>query len=107
MVIEFEDEAIRSLVTTGKSSDKRYEKFRSDKTFLTDLKKVVFRLQTVPNVEMLKSFGNLHYEKLKYGLSGMSSVRVGYRTKYRLLFTEFDGGIRIKLIEISEHYGDK
>lgn len=36
------------------------------------------------------------YKKLKSNTS-----------KYRLIFEEFENGIRICLIEISEHYGDK
>lgn len=64
-------------------------------------------LRIAHNTSELVFFKSLHYEKLKYDRSGQSSVRIGYNTKYRLIFEEFDDGIRIKLIEINKHYGDK
>ena len=64
-------------------------------------------LRAATNTSELEFLRKLHYEKLQYNLSGLSSVRIGYTSKYRLIFEEFDGGIRIKLIEINEHYGDK
>ena len=64
-------------------------------------------LRTVTNTSELSWHKKLNYEPLKYGLSGYSSVRIGFTSKYRLIFEEFEGGIRIKLIEINEHYGDK
>ena len=36
----------------------------------------------------------------------MKKVRVGYDTKYRLIFDENDDKITLVLIELSEHYGD-
>ena len=105
--IEYADEAIESLIKYHKSDDKRYRKLKSNNKFLSDLDKVMSLLRAVTNTSQLAAFGQLHYEKLKYDLSGKSSVRIGYNTKYRLIFEEFDGGIRISLIEINEHYDDK
>ena len=65
------------------------------------------RIRAATNTSDLEHYASLHYEKLKHDKSGLSSVRIGYNTKYRLIFEEFDGGIRIMLIEINEHYGDK
>lgn len=105
--IEYADEAIELLIKYHKSDDKRYRKLKSNKKFLSDLDKVMSIIRMVSNTSELVHFGQLHYERLKYGLSGKSSVRIGYNTKYRLIFEEFDGGIRIILIEISKHYDDK
>lgn len=107
MIIEYEDEELRILISTHNSTDKRYKKLKSNKTFLRDLDKVMLILRATKNVTGLEKYQQLHYEKLKYGLSGKSSVRIGYTSKYRLIFEEFENGIRIKLIEINEHYGDK
>ena len=107
MIIEFEDEELKILISTHNSADKRYKKLKSNKTFLRDLDKVMQILRVTKNVVGLEKFQQLHYEKLKYGLSGKSSVRNGYTSKYRLIYEEFENGIRIKLIEINEHYGDK
>lgn len=107
MTIEYEDEEIKLLIETGRSNDKRYKKLKSNKTFIDDLVKVFGLLKDAPDTEYLKKIKSLNYEPLQHDLSGMSSVRIGYKAKYRLLFTEFDNGIKIRLIEINEHYGDK
>ena len=68
---------------------------------------VITLMRGVNNVKELFKFKKLNYEVLTGDLSGYSSVRIGYTSKYRLIFEEFDNGIRIKLLEINEHYGDK
>ena len=107
LAIEFADEELEALILYHKSNDKRYKKLKSNATFLKDLDGVMAILRAATNTSELEYFGRLHYEKLLHGLSGLSSVRIGFKSKYRLIFEEFDGGIRIKLIEINEHYGDK
>ncbi len=107
LIIEYDDTAIEEIISYHKSDDKRYRKLKSNARFLQDLDSVMAILRAVTNTSELSKFGKLHYEPLQYGLSGYSSVRIGFTSKYRLIFEEFDGGIRIKLIEINEHYGDK
>ena len=107
LAIEFADEELEALILYHKSNDKRYRKLKSNATFLKDLDGVMAILRAATNTSELEFLRKLHYEKLQYNLSGLSSVRIGYTSKYRLIFEEFDGGIRIKLIEINEHYGDK
>lgn len=107
MIIEFEDEELKILISTHNSTDKRYKKLKSNMTFLRDLDKVMLILRSTKVVADLAKYQQLHYEKLKYELSGKSSVRIGYTSKYRLIFEEIENGIKIKLIEINEHYGDK
>ncbi len=107
MIIEFEDEELKILISTHNSTDKRYKKLKSNMTFLRDLDKVMLILRSTKNVDELGKYQQLHYEKLRYELSGKSSVRIGYTSKYRLIFEELENGIKIKLIEINEHYGDK
>ena len=107
LIIEYADIAIEEVITYHKSDDKRYRKLKGNATFWRDLSKVMAIIRATTNTSELERFTSLHYEKLKYDKSGHSSVRIGYNTKYRLIFEEFDGGIRIKLIEINEHYGDK
>ena len=107
LIIEFADIAIEEVITHHKSDDKRYRKLKGNATFWRDLDKVMSIIRGATNTSELAYFSSLHYEQLKYDLSGLSSVRIGFNTKYRLIFEEFDGGIRIKLIEINEHYGDK
>ena len=107
LAIEFADSELESLILRHKSNYKRYRKLKSNASFLRDLDGVMAILRAITNTAELSRFGKLHYERLQHDLSGCSSVRIGFTSKYRLLFEEFDGGIRIKLIEINEHYGDK
>ena len=107
LIIEYADNAIKEVITYNKSDDKRYRKLNSNTTFWRDLNRVMAIIRGAANTSELASFSSLHYERLKYERSGQSSVRIGYKSKYRLVFEEFDGGIRINLIEINEHYGNK
>ncbi len=107
LAIEFADEELEALILYHKSNDKRYRKLKSNATFLKDLDGVMAIIRAATNTSELADFRKLNYEKLSHDLSGLSSVRIGFKSKYRLIFEEFDGGIRIKLIEINEHYGDK
>ncbi len=56
------------------------------------------------NINAVSSITSLAYEPLTG--SPYSSVRVGYDTKYRLIFEEHEDKITLLLIELSEHYGD-
>lgn len=106
--IECEDIELSDLILRGRCTTNRlYKKLSSNASFKTDLAKVLMKMKMVNNVSELKDIGSLHYEPLVGDLLGYSSVRIGYNSKYRLLFTEHEEGIVIKLITISEHYGDK
>lgn len=107
LIIEYADIAIEEVITYHKSDDKRYRKLNGNATFWRNLDKVMAIIRGAKNTSEFAYYSSLHYEQLKYNLSGLCSVRIGYNTKYRLIFEEFDGGIRIKLIEINEHYGNK
>jgi len=106
MTIEFDNEDIKLFFTTGNGRGSFYRKLRSNHSFMTSLKQVIAILRSVENVSGLSNYGALHYEKLKHELGGYSSVRIGYKSKYRLIFSEHDNGIKIIVIQISEHYGD-
>ncbi len=74
---------------------------------MKDLDKVMGILRMAPNAISLSSYRSLHYERLKYNLSGLSSVRIGYKSPYRLIFREHRDKVTIEIIEINEHYGNK
>lgn len=106
--IECEDIELSDLILRGRCTTNRlYKKLSSNASFKTDLAKVLKKMEMVDNVSELKDIGSLHYEPLVGDLLGYSSVRIGYKSKYHLLFTEHEEGIVIKLITISEYYGDK
>lgn len=106
--IECEDIELSDLILKGRCTTNRlYKKLSSNASFKTDLAKVIKKMKMVNNVSELGDIGSLHYEALTGDMLGYSSVRIGYKSKYRLLFTEHEEGIVIKLLTISEHYGDK
>ena len=108
MVIEFEDKGLQELYETGKTTDRRYKKLAKDKAFVDDFIDVINIMYDVDCTSQLSDISFLKYEKLKYNLSGLSSVRIVNNRVERLIFTEHEGGILVKLLEINqEHYGKK
>ena len=106
MIVDFADTDLQELIEYGKNN--KYKKLSKDKVFCAALVSVYNRLLSVKNTEELKQFSSLHYEKLKFDRSGQSSVRILNSRVERLIFEEFDEGIRIVLLEINEsHYGRK
>ena len=94
------------LITTGKN--RRYLSVSRNKALMTGLHKAVGIMMSVNNVRELASFSYLHYEQLKYGYSGKSSVRLSNRYVHRLIFEEKEDGLALILIEINDtHYGNK
>ena len=61
-------------------------------------------LDAAEDIVAVGKITSLHYEPLTG--SPYSSVRVGYDTKYRLIFNEEEDKITLSLIELNEHYGD-
>lgn len=106
MIVDFADTDLQELIEYGKNN--KYKKLSKDKVFCAALVSVYNRLLSVESTKELKQFSSLHYEKLKFDRSGQSSVRILNGRVERLIFEEFDEGIRILLLEINEsHYGRK
>lgn len=92
LVIDYDDIAIEELIKYHKSDDKRYRKLKSNAQFRRDVDTVITIPRAVTNTSQLSNFRKLNYEPLQYDLLGCSSVKIGYTSKYRLIFEEFDGG---------------
>ena len=106
MVVDFKDKDLKELIEKGRS--KKYKKLSRDGKFMAQLVSVYQRLVSAKNVNTLKQFSSLHYEKLRNNYTGKSSVRIANGRIERLIFEEFDDGIRILLLELNEnHYGNK
>lgn len=106
MNVIFSDNALQELYETGSTKDSRYKKLCRNKNFVQDYVGVVDLMVSVDKVDDLKAYSYLHYEKLRYRPE--SSVRIDNRRVERLLFTEHEDGIEVRLIEIdSNHYGNK
>ena len=98
MEISFDDKDLEELIFTGKN--RKYKKLSKDKVFMKAL------VDAVSCVKDLQPYSFLHYEVLKH--IGLSSVRIMNGRVERLLFAEYENGIRITIIELNEtHYGRK
>lgn len=106
MNVIFIDNALQELYETGKTKDSRYKKLCRNKSFVEDYIGVIDLMVSVDKVDELRTYSFLHYEKLKHRPE--SSVRIDNGRVERLLFTEHEDGIEVRLIEIdSTHYGNK
>ena len=94
------------LYKTG--SNKRYKDVARNPVLLKGYIMAIETMLAVSNINELSKFSRLHYEKLKHEYSGFSSVRLSNSFVHRLIFTENEEGIEVKLIEIDDtHYGNK
>ncbi len=106
MNVIFTDDALEELYRTGKTKVSRYKKLCRNKSFVEDYIGVEDLMFSIDKVDDLKTYSYLHYEKLKYRPE--SSVRIDNGRVERLIFTEHEDGIEVRLIEIdSTHYGNK
>lgn len=106
MEVHFKDEALRELYNTGSTKDRKYRNICKNERLVKGYQRAVRSMYNSPSTETLKQLSFLHYEKLRY--NNMSSVRIVNGQIERLLFTESEDGIEVKLIEIdSTHYGNK
>ena len=97
---------LRELILTGQN--RKYRDISRNPILMNGLHRVVQLMMSARAADDLASFSFLHYEKLKYGLSGLSSVRLSNHYVHRLIFEEKEDRISLKLIEIdSTHYGNK
>lgn len=107
MEINYENKEIEDFILFGIAESRPYSKWRSNRQLRQDIDKVMKILTIADNCTELQLYKALHYEQLRYDRIGQSSVRLGFKSKFRLIFTEHNNGITINIIEISEHYGDK
>lgn len=106
MNVIFKDNALQELYETGKTKDNKYKKLCRNKCLIEDYISVVDLMISVDKVDDLKAYSYLHYEKLRHRPE--SSVRIDNGRVERLIFTEHDDGIEVRLLEInSTHYGNK
>ena len=105
MQIEFEDTDLEELITTGCNS--KYKKYTRNAKFMTALVTAYNYLRTTDCANQLRNVSFLHYEQLA-GTNGLSSIRVINGMVERIIFREFEGGIRIIVLSLDDtHYGKK
>ena len=105
MQIIFEDKDLEELITTGLNH--KYRKYSRNKKFMMALAIAYNYLRTSERTSDLRYISFLHYEKLS-GTNGLSSIRVVNGMVERILFREFEGGIKIIVLTLDiTHYGNK
>jgi plasmid maintenance system killer protein len=105
MQIIFEDKDLEELITTGRNS--KYKKYTRNGKFVRALATAYNYLRLSERASDLRSISFLHYEQLS-GTNGMSSIRVVNGMVERIVFREYEGGIRITVLDLDDtHYGNK
>lgn len=105
MQIIFEDKDLEELITTGRNS--KYKKYTRNGKFMRALATAYNYLRFSERASDLRSISFLHYEQLS-GTNGLSSIRVVNGMVERIIFREFEGGIRITVLDLDDtHYGNK
>ncbi|ADV42462.1 type II toxin-antitoxin system RelE/ParE family toxin [Bacteroides helcogenes] len=104
MEITFEQEYLRDMYRTGKSTDKKH---RFQPEIIRKYRKVVDIMIDQTDTSDLRKYNGLNYEQLKGDKSGLSSVRVN--DQYRIEFEEKTVGEQTiasicNITELSNHY---
>lgn len=103
MNVIFDDDELFRLIETGKSV--KYKKLAKDKELMAGLTRVYKAMRLAASVRDLPK--SLHYERLKHGYAGLSSVRIANGRIERLILVELENGLAIRVIEFDEtHYGN-
>lgn len=106
MNVIFLDDALKELYEIGDTKDGKYKKLARNRQFINAYIQVIDLMLASEKATDLSLYSYLHYEKLKHRPE--SSVRIQNRRVERLLFTEHEEGIEVRLIKIdSDHYGKK
>ena len=94
------------LYSTGRS--KKYKVIARNPVLYGGFVRAVDAMLSAQSIDELRNISVLHYERLRYNLSGYSSVRLSNSYVHRLLFTESEDGLKVELIQIDNtHYGKK
>ena len=93
MRIEFDNNEVRDFILYSRCHGRPYSKWKSNGQLRKDIDKVMRILSVANACNDLHNYKALNYEPLKYDKIGMSSVRLGFTSKFRLLFEELENGI--------------
>jgi len=108
MIVEFKETSLKELYETGRTKAKEYKVLARDVRFVEKYVTVIDSFKSAKNIDDIANQGKLNYEKLKHGLSGLSSVRIIYSRIERLIFQEEGDKITVTMLKIDKtHYGQK
>jgi len=103
MIVTFEEDYLRDLFETGKTSDKKH-RFQPE---IVRKYKHINLLNSVPDTNALMKYNSLNFEKLSGDKNDLFSIRVNIH--YRIEFTVKDEGVDpvvkvCNIVELSNHY---
>ncbi|MDR1274055.1 MAG: type II toxin-antitoxin system RelE/ParE family toxin [Odoribacteraceae bacterium] len=104
MKLVFEQEYLRELYETGKTTGKKH---RFQPSVVSRYQKTVRILRSVPSAEYLFRYKGLHYEILRGDKGGLESVRVNdqYRLEFKTTEVVSETVVIVcNVIELSNHY---
>lgn len=108
MEVRFEDDSLQELYEYGTTKDKRYAKYCKNGKFIRKLIDQINTVRSAGTYSELEKISTLHYERLRHGMSGLSSFRVSNAYVERVICRENDECIEIIIIELDDtHYGSK
>ena len=104
MTVTFEEDYLRDLYETGKSTDKKH---RFQPGIVRKYRYCIKALETASCIEALYNVKSLNYEVLDGDRQGISSIRVNLQ--YRIEFTVINEGVEpvitvCNILELSNHY---
>lgn len=104
MIVTFEEEYLRDLYETGKTTGKKH---RFQPEIVRRYKICIDVLLAANNIEELYVINSLNYETLKGDKEGISAIRVN--NQYRIEFTVMTEAIEpvitvCNIIKLSNHY---
>lgn len=105
MNVLFKSDELESLYEYGCSIGRDYSKL--DIRVVSAFIKTIQRIKSFDNINILKNYNGLRYEKLKGNLNGYESLRIN--NQYRLIVrsSEIDNTLTIfdiNVYKISKHY---
>lgn len=108
MDVTFADERLEAFIKDKKKAGNRYKKYARDAEFYEALIDAIDTMREVECAKDLEGFSYLHYEPLKHQKKPTSSIRILNGYVERLIFEEYENGIRVLVLELSnDHYGNK
>lgn len=108
MKIIFVNEELRRFVVEGTTTKKVYAKYLKDERFMSKLRFQIDLISVATSFSQLYDISPLHYEKLKYSRSGLTSFRIMKNRVERVICREENDTVSLLILQIDEsHYGNK
>lgn len=106
MNVRIENIGLLEMYSIGVTTNAEYSKI--DSTVVKAFVNTVNKLKAIPNINFLKAYNGLRYEKLSKDLTGFISLRVNDQWRLICKSNEVDNTLTITdiaIYKLSKHYG--